>query len=84
MYNIAGDNARRNIDIAREILHHLSLPDTMITLVPDRLGHDFRYSLDCRKIHGLGWKPKVGFEEGLERTVEWYKVNRRWWRPLVD
>jgi dTDP-glucose 4,6-dehydratase len=84
VYNIAGDNERRNIDIAREILRHLSLPDTMITFVPDRPGHDFRYSLDCEKIQGLGWKPQVGFEEGLERTIEWYKVNGRWWRPLVS
>jgi dTDP-glucose 4,6-dehydratase len=83
-YNIAGNNERRNIDIAREILRHLSLPDMMITFVPDRPGHDFRYSLDCEKIQSLGSKPQVGFEEGLRRTIEWYKVNGWWWRPLVD
>jgi len=84
VYNIAGGNGRRNVDIAREILHHLSLPNAMITFVPDRPGHDFRYSLDCEKIQHLGWKPQMGFEEGLQRTIEWYKVNKSWWRPLVD
>jgi dTDP-glucose 4,6-dehydratase len=84
VYNIAGGNGRRNVDIAREILHHLSLPDAMITFVPDRPGHDSRYSLDCEKIQHLGWKPQIGFEEGLQRTIEWYRVNKSWWRPLVD
>jgi len=84
VYNIAGGNGRRNVDIAREILHHLSLPNAMITFVPDRPGHDLRYSLDCEKIQHLGWKPQMGFEEGLQRTIEWYKVNKSWWRPLVD
>jgi dTDP-glucose 4,6-dehydratase len=84
VYNIAGGNGRRNVDIAREILHHLSLPNAMMTFVPDRPGHDFRYSLDCEKIQHLGWKPQMGFEEGLQRTIEWYKVNKSWWRPLVD
>jgi dTDP-glucose 4,6-dehydratase len=84
VYNIAGGNGRRNVDIAREILHHLSLPNAMITFVPDRPGHDFRYSLDCEKIQHLGWKAQMGFEEGLQRTIEWYRVNKSWWRPLID
>jgi dTDP-glucose 4,6-dehydratase len=84
IYNIAGGNERINIEIATEILRHLSLPDTMVEYVADRPGHDLRYSLDCQKIESLGWKPQVDFKEGLQRTIEWYKVSRWWWRPLVE
>jgi dTDP-glucose 4,6-dehydratase len=83
-YNIAGGNEMKNIDIAAEILRRLSLPETMIEHVPDRPGHDFRYSLDCEKIHHLGWKPQVPFEEGLQRTIDWYRSNEWWWHRLVD
>ena len=72
-----------NTDIAKEILRRLSLPETMIEYVEDRPGHDFRYSLDCEKIHHLGWKPQVQFEEGLQKTIDWYASNKWWWRPLV-
>jgi dTDP-glucose 4,6-dehydratase len=83
IYNIGGGNERKNLEIAKEILQCLSLPETMLELVPDRPGHDFRYALDCDKIRGLGWKPQVGFEEGLQKTVDWYRTNEWWWRPLV-
>jgi dTDP-glucose 4,6-dehydratase len=84
IYNIAGNNERENIEIAARILRRLSLPDTMIEYVEDRPGHDFRYSLDCRKIHLLGWRPQVPFEEGLQKTIDWYRSNDRWWRRLVN
>ena len=84
IYNIAGGNERKNIDIAKEILRTLSLPDTMIEYVADRPGHDFRYSLNCEKVHRLGWKPQVQFEDGLQRTIDWYRSNEWWWRRLVD
>ena len=84
MYNVAGDNEKKNIDVAMEILRRLSLPDTIIEFVDDRPGHDFRYSLDCEKIDHLGWKPQVLFEDGLQRTIEWYGSNECWWRRLVD
>jgi dTDP-glucose 4,6-dehydratase len=84
VYNIGGGKEKKNIDIAREILHHLSLPETMIEFVPDRPGHDLRYSLDCQKIHSMGWGPQVDFEQGLLKTVEWYRSNEWWWRRLVD
>jgi dTDP-glucose 4,6-dehydratase len=84
IYNIAGGNERKNIDIAKEILRTLSLPDTMIEYVADRPGHDFRYSLDCEKIHRLGWKPQVQFENGLQRTINWYRSNEWWWRRIVN
>jgi dTDP-glucose 4,6-dehydratase len=75
VYNIRGGNERKNIDIAKEILRRLSLPETMMQFVADRLGHDFRYSLSCDKIDRLGWKPQVGFEEGLQKTMDWYRTN---------
>jgi len=84
IYNIAGGHEKKNVDIAREILHHLSLPETMISFVADRPGHDLRYSLDCERIHHLGWRPQVNFEDGLLKTVEWYRSNEWWWRQLVD
>jgi dTDP-glucose 4,6-dehydratase len=84
IYNIAGGNERENMEIATQILGRLSLPETMIQHVPDRPGHDFRYSLDCEKIHHLGWKPQVQFEDGLRRTIEWYRSNEWWWRRLVE
>ena len=83
VYNIGGGNEKKNTDIALEILRLLSLPDSMMTYVTDRPGHDFRYSLDCAKIHRLGWKSQVGFEEGLQKTIDWYTANHWWWRRLV-
>jgi dTDP-glucose 4,6-dehydratase len=84
IYNIAGSNERENIEIAAQILRRLSLPESLIEHVPDRLGHDFRYSLNCEKIHRLGWRPQVPFDEGLQKTIDWYRSNERWWRPLID
>jgi dTDP-glucose 4,6-dehydratase len=84
IYNIAGSNERENIEIATQILQRLSLPETMIEHVPDRPGHDFRYALDCEKINRLGWRPRVPFEEGLQKTIDWYKSNESWWRHLID
>ena len=68
-------------DVAR--LRRSSLPETMIEFAGDRPGHDFRYSLHCEKIHRLGWRSQVSFEEGLQRTVDWYRTNEWWWRRLV-
>ena len=84
VYNIGRGNARKNIEIAKEILRRLSLPGTMMQFVADRPGHDFRYSLHCEKIHRLGWRSQVSFEEGLQRTVDWYRTNEWWWRRLVE
>ena len=84
IYNVGGGNERKNIEIAKEILRCLSFPEAMIEFVSDRPGHDFRYSLSCDKIDRLGWKPQVGFEEGLQKTIDWYKVNKWWWSQLVE
>jgi dTDP-glucose 4,6-dehydratase len=84
IYNIAGGNERENMEVATQILGRLSLPESMIEHVPDRPGHDFRYSLNCEKIHRLGWRPLVPFEEALQKTIDWYKSNEPWWRRLID
>jgi len=83
IYNIGGGNEKTNLEITAKILDLLSRDDTMIEYVTDRPGHDLRYSLDCQRIHHLGWRPQVNFEDGLLKTVEWYRSNEWWWRPLV-
>lgn len=55
-----------------------------VEYVSGRPGHDLRYSLDCKRIHRLGWKSKVLFEEGLQKTIAWYASNKWWWRPVVS
>jgi len=83
IYNIGGGNERKNLEIAKEILRCLSLPEAMLEFVPDRPGHDFRYFLNCERIHRLNWTPRVGVEEGFQKTIDWYKGGQWWWRPLV-
>jgi dTDP-glucose 4,6-dehydratase len=83
IYNIGGGNELTNLEITRKVLSHLKKPDSLIEHVADRLGHDFRYSVDSRKIHGLGWRPAQSFEEALKDTVDWYTKNEGWWRPLL-
>lgn len=78
VYNIGGAE-RRNLDVAERILQMLGKPKSLISFVPDRLGHDWRYALDCSRVTGLGWQPKYGFEEGLELTLRWYVEHADWW-----
>ena len=85
VYNIGGYNEWKNIDIARKILELMGKDEASIEYVTDRPGHDLRYAIDASKIaQELGWKPRYTFEEGIEETVEWYKKNESWWRPLKD
>jgi dTDP-glucose 4,6-dehydratase len=81
-YNIGGPDELPNIDVVREILALTGRDETLIQHVTDRLGHDRRYSLASEKTRALGWKAKVRFEEGLRRTVEWYRDNTWWWEPI--
>jgi dTDP-glucose 4,6-dehydratase len=83
VYNIASGDEHRNIDVARLVLSLTGRPETLITHVADRPGHDFRYSLDTAKIRDLGWKPAHAFLQGMERTVAWYRENEVWWKPLL-
>ena len=82
IYNIGGGNEKTNIEITEKILTLLKKDESLIEYVPDRPGHDFRYSLDCSKLRKMGWSPRYSFEEGLKETVEWYMKNEWWWRPL--
>ncbi len=84
IYNIGGGAERTNLDITRKILELLGKDESMIEYVPDRKGHDFRYSLDFGKLRKLGWKPAYRFDDALEATVEWYVENEWWWRPLKE
>jgi dTDP-glucose 4,6-dehydratase len=79
-----GTGVERSIDeIADGVLATLGKPQSLKTIVADRPGHDRRYLLDASKLAAeLGWKPQVGFDDGLAATVEWYARNRRWWEPL--
>lgn len=82
VYNIGGGNEKTNLEITEYILKKLEKPKELITFVPDRLGHDRRYSLDCSKLHKLGWRPKHKFEEALDKTIQWYIENRWWWEKI--
>ena len=82
VYNIGGSNHVRNADLTRRILQLLGKPESLIKHVQDRPGHDRRYSLDTTKLQALGWTPKVPFEQGLADTVDWYRQNEWWWRPI--
>jgi dTDP-glucose 4,6-dehydratase len=84
VYNISAGNEIQNIEIARKILSVLGKPETLISFVEDRPGHDTRYSLDSGKIRStLGWQPKFAFQESLELTVRWYVENEHWWTPFA-
>jgi dTDP-glucose 4,6-dehydratase len=84
IYNIGGEHELANIELTKKILKEMSCGKEMIQKVPDRLGHDFRYSLDCGKIKKeLGWKQKTKFEQGLKETAKWYRENKAWWEPLM-
>jgi dTDP-glucose 4,6-dehydratase len=82
VYNVGGGNERHNIEVTRMILRRLGRPETLIKRVADRPGHDRRYALDCAKIKVLGWTPSHDFETGVAETVEWFKANEWWWRPI--
>ena len=83
VYNIASGNEHTNIEIAELILQNLRKSRSLITFVPDRPGHDRRYSLDTSKIRKLGWRPKHSFEDAIKETVEWYAQSEWWWKPLL-
>ena len=82
VYNIGGGNEKTNLEITERILKKLEKPQSLMTHVKDRLGHDRRYSIDCSKIADLGWKPKHEFEEALDKTITWFMENRWWWEKL--
>jgi dTDP-glucose 4,6-dehydratase len=83
-YNVGAGNEVRNIHVAEKICDLLGHPRSLIKFVPDRLGHDRRYALDCAKIRALGWKPEAKFDQALAATVSWYRENEEWWRKIKE
>lgn len=85
VYNIGGHNEMRNIDIVKLICKELDKPESLITHVTDRKGHDMRYAIDPTKIHNeLGWLPETKFKDGIKKTIKWYLENRDWWEEIVS
>ena len=85
VYNIGGHNEMKNIDIVKRILSILGKPESLITHVTDRKGHDMRYAIDPTFIHNeLGWLPATKFNDGIEKTVRWYLDNRPWWENIIN
>ena len=85
VYNIGGHNEKTNIYIVKKILELLGKPESLITFVTDRKGHDLRYAIDPTKIKNeLGWEPDTMFDDGIVKTVNWYLENRDWWENIVS
>jgi len=85
VYNIGGHNEMRNIDIVKLICKALDKPESLITHVADRKGHDMRYAIDPTKIHReLGWLPETMFADGIQKTIQWYLEHRAWWEEIVS
>lgn len=82
IYNIAGGNERENIVLTRKILELTGRDESLIRFVPDRPGHDRRYSIDASKLRGLGWRPQMDWDKGMALTVRWYQENAWWWRKI--
>ena len=85
VYNIGGHNEKQNIEIVKLICHVLGKPESLIKHVTDRKGHDMRYAIDPAKVHHeLGWLPETKFEDGIQKTIQWYLDNRAWWEAIVN
>ncbi len=82
VYNLGSGLESTALEVAKKICELLDKPHSMIRLVDDRPGQDRRYSLDCTKIRGLGWEPRLAFDEAVEMTVKWYVDNEWWWRKI--
>jgi dTDP-glucose 4,6-dehydratase len=82
VYNVGGPDELPNIDVVKRILELTGRDESLIEYVDDRLGHDRRYSLASARTESLGWSAAVGFDEGIERTVQWYRDNEWWWLPI--
>ena len=85
VYNVGGHNEMTNIDIVKIICKELGKPESLITYVADRKGHDMRYAIDPTKIHNeLGWLPETKFADGIKKTIKWYLDNKEWWENIIS
>lgn len=85
VYNIGGHNEKANIEVVKIILKELNKPESLITYVTDRKGHDMRYAIDPAKIHReLGWLPETKFDDGIKITIKWYLDNKTWWENIIS
>jgi dTDP-glucose 4,6-dehydratase len=85
VYNIGGNSEAANINVVKGLLAALKKPESLISYVKDRPGHDRRYAIDATKISKeLGWRPTASFDSGLRQTVEWYQQNESWWRQIIS
>lgn len=85
IYNIGGHNEMKNIDIVKLVCAALEKPESLITHVADRKGHDMRYAIDPAKIHReLGWLPETMFKDGIQKTIQWYLDNKSWWKGIMS
>ena len=85
VYNVGGHNEKTNIEIVKIICKELGKPESLITHVEDRKGHDMRYAIDPTKIHNeLGWLPETKFEDGIKKTIQWYLDNKEWWETIIS
>ena len=85
VYNVGGHNEKTNIEIVKIICKELGKPESLITHVEDRKGHDMRYAIDPTKIHNeLGWLPETKFEDGIKKTIKWYLENKEWWETIIS
>ncbi len=84
IYNVGGHNERTNLEVVRTILRELGKPESLITYVKDRPGHDRRYAIDPTKIHReLGWLPTTSFDTGIKQTIRWYLEHQDWWKNIL-
>ena len=85
VYNIGGHNERSNLEVVKTILKQVGKPESLITFVGDRKGHDLRYAIDPTKIHEeLGWLPTTAFDDGIRQTIDWYLENEPWWQNIIS
>lgn len=85
VYNVGGHNERTNLEVVKTILRELGKPESLITYVGDRKGHDMRYAIDPTKISNeLGWLPTIKFDDGIKMTIQWYLDNEDWWKNIIS
>ncbi len=83
-YNVAGNQELENLQVVKTILKLADKPESLITFVKDRPGHDLRYSINAKKLWKVGWKPRTNFNVGIKKTLQWYQQNVEWWKPIIE